>query len=92
MRRNYTAKLNELRAKTDRQLVDLIRSRIERGLALAREVSNDEARAYAEQAHREAQALLPLLTAADRGELEPLLADLDYRLAARPLRVQTAWS
>ena len=47
---NRNSKLAELRAKTDRQLVTLIRTRLEDGLA---------SRAQAEKAYSEVLVLLP---------------------------------
>jgi hypothetical protein len=92
MSRTDTSKLNELRAKTDLDLVHLIRNRLVRGLALAREAAGDESRARAERAHREAHAWLPLVAVADRRALEPMLAELDHKLNRRALRVQSACS
>src|ERR1039457_2179746 len=92
MSRTDISKLNELRAKTDVELVHLIRHRLERGLALAHDAAGEEARARAERAHREAHAWLPLVAAADRGALERMLAELARRLNRRELRVQAACS
>jgi hypothetical protein len=66
MSRTDIAKLKELRAKTDRQLMQLIRSRLEHGLG-------------DERTHREVNAWLPLVGAPDRAELERLLAEWDRR-------------
>ena len=71
-------KLAELRAKTDRQLVILMRSRLDDGL---------RSRAEAERAYSEVLALLPTvrdLTEAERRRLESRLARLRELLQARP--------
>src|ERR1035441_2643782 len=83
MSRTDISKLNELRAKTDVELVHLIRHRLERGLALAHDAAGEEARARAERAHGEAHAWLPLVAAADRGALERMLAELGHKLNRR---------
>ena len=80
MSRTDIAKLKELRAKTDLELANLIRNRLERGLALARETSGGESRVRAERAHSEAHAWLPLVAAEHRGVLERKLEELGQRL------------
>ena len=81
MSRTDISKLKQLRAKTDRQLVDLISSRLERGLALAHETAGEESRVRAERAHTEAHAWLALVAGPDLGALERMLAELDRRLS-----------
>jgi hypothetical protein len=83
------AKLDELRSKTDRQLVSLISNKLDRGLTFARVLESDESSSNwastghfamrAEQALSEATAWLPLLLEArptDRRRLEFKLARL----------------
>jgi hypothetical protein len=75
------SKLAELRAKTDRQLVILIRSTLDDGL---------RSRVEAERAYSEVRALLPTLrnvTQAERRWLEAKLARLRDLLDERPMRV-----
>jgi hypothetical protein len=81
-------KLAELRAKTDRQLVILIRSTLDEGL---------RSRGEAERAYSEVRALLPAVrdvTEAERRRLESKLVRLRELLRARPshavARVQAA--
>jgi hypothetical protein len=91
------AKLAGLRAKTDRQLLQLINSRLERGLRLARlhvtVCSNtvndcqDQHRAKAEGAYAEALKLLPTVYDPDeleRRQIESKLDELQTVLSARP--------
>jgi hypothetical protein len=66
MSRTNTRKLTELRAKTDLELVHLIRNRLQRGLG-------------DERARTEVLAWLPLVTAPDRAALERMLAEWDRR-------------
>jgi hypothetical protein len=66
MSRTKVSKLKELRARTDLELVQLIRNRLDRGI-------DDE------RAHREVRAWLPLVAAKDRAALENTLAELDRR-------------
>ena len=82
------SKLAELRAKTDRQLVILMRSRLDDGL---------RSRAEAERAYSEVRVLLPTVsdvTEAARRRLESKLVRLRELLRARPAyavaRVQAA--
>ena len=73
------AKLAALRAKTDRQLVTLVRSRLDEGLA---------SRAEAEKAYSEVVVLLPTIhdmTETERRPLESKLARLRGLLDQRPL-------
>jgi hypothetical protein len=73
------SKLAELRAKTDRQLVILIRSTLDDGL---------RSRAEAERAFAEVRALLPTVrdvTEAERRRLEAKLARLRGLLDERPV-------
>jgi len=81
-------KLAELRAKTDRQLVILMRSRLDDGL---------RSRAEAERAYSEVRVLLPTVrdvTEAERRRLESKLVRLRELLRTRPAyavaRVQAA--
>jgi hypothetical protein len=100
------AKLHELRAKTDRQLASLISNRLDRGLAFARVLENDESRRnwasmehflmHAERAASEASAWIPLLSAAKHPEHRRLefklaqLRDVLDRVATPRLRAQAA--
>jgi hypothetical protein len=56
-------KLLELRSKTDRQLFELVRNRLENGLMLAAQPDKN-LRMQAERARSDAGALLPLIRAA----------------------------
>ena len=92
------SKLAELRAKTDRQLVILIRTRLDDGLRSARACA-EETCEEAQRAYSEALALLPTvraMTEAERRPLEWKLARLRDLLPARPVhavaRVQAACS
>ena len=81
------SKLAELRAKTDRQLVVLLRSRLDDGLRSAW-VSAAETRAEAERAYSEALVLLPTVrhaTEAERRPLEFKLTRLQELLHTHPL-------
>jgi hypothetical protein len=72
-------KLAELRAKTDRQLVILIRSTLDEGL---------RSRGEAARAYSEVRALLPAVrdvTEAERRRLEAMLARLRGLLDERPV-------
>lgn len=74
------SKLAELRAKTDRQLVILIRNTLDEGL---------RSRAEAERAYSEVRVLLPTVryvTDAERRHLESKLARLRQLLDERPMR------
>jgi hypothetical protein len=76
-------KLLQLRAKTDRQLLDFLHSKLETGLncaALAARLCSDGNRTSAElslergdQALNEVQILLPVMTEKQRRELDPKL-------------------
>ncbi len=75
---NRQSKLAELRAKTDRQLVTLMRSRLDDGLA---------SRAEAERTYSEVLVLLPTVrdvSEAERRRLESKLARLRGLLDERP--------
>lgn len=82
-------KLAEFRAKTDHQLHELIRTKLERGLSFAKLLLDDEARERwanldefanrADQSYQEVSRLLPLLrgiSAAERRRLESRLSQL----------------
>jgi hypothetical protein len=82
------AKLAELRAKTDRQLVMLIRSRLDDGLRSARASAEEETCAEAERAYSEVLALLPTVrdvTETERRGLESKLARLRELLFGAPV-------
>jgi hypothetical protein len=84
---NRQSKLAELRAKTDRQLVTLIRSRLDDGLASAR-ASAAETCAEAKRAYSEVRVLLPAVrdvTEAERRRLESKLARLRELLDEQPV-------
>src|SRR5260370_42541950 len=76
-------KLLQLRAKTDRQMLDFLHSKLETGLncaALAGKLHSDGNRTSAElslelgdQALNEVQILLPVMTEKQRRELDPKL-------------------
>jgi hypothetical protein len=81
-------KLAQLRAKTDRQLIVLIRTRLDDGLRSARACA-EETCAEAERAYSEALALLTAVrdaADAERRPLESKLARLRDLLRARPVR------
>ena len=83
-------KLSELRAKTDRQLLRLLHSRLQLGLnfvALAGEMSSDENTDHseqllwrAEQAVIEVKRLLPVLTQDQHRSVGPQLNELQEAL------------
>jgi hypothetical protein len=93
-----SSKLVELRAKTDRQLLDLIGSRVDAGLSLAR-MAADESRiacstkaqlleAKARMGYEEARRLLPLVRGISRAELhlvERRLEQLGQSLDGTPV-------
>jgi hypothetical protein len=74
--------LANLRARTDRELIAIIDSALERGLGLQRRRTNggvvNQRRAEAEQAYAEAMKLLPAVygSASERLRLEGKLAEL----------------
>jgi hypothetical protein len=83
------ATLASLRARTDRELIAIIRSALERGLDLLHRHADrgavEQHRTEAEQSHGEAVKLLPLvydLTESDRHRLEVGLAELRSALDA----------
>jgi len=91
------AKLAVLRAKTDRQLLQLINSRLERGLQIARihvtvcsnalTECSAQHRASAEGAYEEALKLLPTVREPDersRRQIEAKLNELRTVLRVRP--------
>lgn len=85
------AKLATLRAKTDREVLVLIRKELDRGLALANVAAakGSPSHAHAEEAFDMAKALLPTipnLRQRDRLKLEVLLKALRTTLDARPER------
>jgi hypothetical protein len=100
------AKLDELRRKTNRQLVSLISNKLDRGLTFARVLEGDEGRenwsstehfrVHAEQALTEASAWMQMLaggTQLDRRRLEFKLAELRGaldRVAKLEVRTQAA--
>ena len=79
-------KLSELRAKTDRQLQDLVRCKLDAGLSFAALVEVEESaddRAHgerflerADQALAEAQRLLPALNENQRRVVDPKVTEL----------------
>ena len=83
-----TSKLAMLRAKTDRELLTLIRMELDRGLALASAgVKGSRSHAQAEEAFERAKALLPTipnLNRWDRAKLEAALSGLRVKLDALP--------
>ena len=85
-----TTKYEELRSKTDRQLMQLIDAELELGICFAREItalghkSAEQRRRVAHTAHRTAGRLLNLtadIGAAERSRLESKLAYLGEMLA-----------
>jgi hypothetical protein len=72
-----TAKLVELRSKTDRQLVEFVTRTLEAAMCLAR-TGDDHARA--ERACDQVRHLLPALPKADRRRLEARLAEVAEEL------------
>jgi hypothetical protein len=101
------AKLNELRGKTNRQLIELISNRLDRGLMFADLLADssegnnwsslEEFLVRAETAHSEATSWLRLVSGATQLELRRLtskLARLSEQLnqASRRVRVQSACS
>jgi hypothetical protein len=83
-------KLSELRARTDRQILDIIHSKLELGLnfvALAEQTHSDENSDHAfqllgraEQAVTEVKQLLPVLTKEQYRSVGPQLNDLQEAL------------
>jgi len=67
-------KLEELRARTDRQLLAYLEARLDRALALA---GSAQSFAEAEQIYDEVRRLLPLVKHADPGEWTRLVGRLD---------------
>ena len=84
----------ELRRKTDRDLVNLVRRELERGLTLADLAATKESALYAqaERVYQTAKAWLPLVSGLNRhqrGELESRLKELRSVLdQVPPARVQ----
>jgi hypothetical protein len=106
MNETAEAKLDQLRNKTNRELVSLISHKLDRGLAFARVLEGDEGRqnwsstehfrVHAEDAYTEANAWMPLLTGATKLErrcLELKLRELRSaldRVTNVEIRVQAA--
>lgn len=83
------AKLAELRARTDRDLVRILNVDLERGLALANVAAGKHSvfRSQAEAIYNRARALLPRLsrlTAAEQKDLETKLKELGMALDLVP--------
>lgn len=76
-------KLTQLRAKTDRQLLEFVHSKLEAGLNFASLVDLDRANC----ALREAQELLPAINEKQRRDLVPKINKLRDALAGLRLRV-----
>ena len=75
-----TSKLLQLRSKTDRQLVELVRRTLEAAACFARV---EEFRGRAERACDEVRRLLPALQRADRRRFEPRLQEITDLLHPR---------
>jgi hypothetical protein len=89
MNQRAESKLQELRRKTDRQLVSLISNKLDRGLDFVR---IPEAEERAAEAYDEARAWMPLLhdsAPLDRRRLEAKLSQLRAALYSQA-RVQAA--
>ena len=67
-------KLVELRAKTDRQLLDFVSAQLDRALALA---EAGESLLRAEEIHGEVRRLLPLVKNANHAEWRRLIARMN---------------
>ena len=85
------AKLVQLRRKTDRDLLILVRRELDRGLALADVATNRESPLYgqAQKAYRTVKALLPGMggpTQSERRDLELALRELRAALEHLPDR------
>lgn len=95
-----TSKLAELRAKTDRELLLVIRVELERGLALANVAATKGSALYAraERTYTRVKSLLPTaygVSREERGRLEAQLRELRVTLDGVPpesFRQQTACS
>jgi hypothetical protein len=74
------SKLAQLRAKTDRQLVQVINSSIDAGLQSARRTGS---LLQAEKAREQVDRLLPLVSVRERRALESKLVRLDQELKTR---------
>jgi hypothetical protein len=82
------SKLAQLRAKTNRQLVQVINKRLDQGLDVARRTGD---LAQAERARTEARTLVPLVAGTERLVLEIKLAQLDAEVRSRVgVRVRAA--
>jgi len=82
------SKLAQLRAKTNRQLVQVIDKELDHGLNATRQTGD---LAQAERARAEAGTLLPLVAGAERRCLEIKLARLDAEIGSRQgVRVRAA--
>jgi hypothetical protein len=75
-------KLAELRALTDRQLVALLTSQLDRGFALARQLQLEDGEGYDEVTRlcSEIGRVLPVVSRPDRIRLQSRLADLESML------------
>ena len=82
------SKLAQLRAKTNRQLVQVINKRLDQGLDVARRTGD---LAQAERARTEVRTLVPLVAGAERRVLEMKLMRLDAEIGSRVgVRVRAA--
>lgn len=77
----HTRKLAELRAKTDRQLVEYLSAQLNRALVFA---GTGESLSHAEALYEEAHRLLPAVTGATEAEIRSLTIRL------RALRIMLA--
>jgi hypothetical protein len=87
------AKLEELRARTDRDLLVLIQRELNRALTLADVAANRESAFYgeAEKAYRKVVMLLPEAPATrqgDRARIEAAVKELRFRLDAAAARAR----
>jgi hypothetical protein len=75
-----TSKLSQLRSKTDRQLVEIVRRTLETAACFSRV---EEFRGRAERACEEVRRLLPALARADRRRFESRLQEITEALHPR---------
>jgi hypothetical protein len=80
-------KLLQLRAKTDRQLLDFIHSKLEAGLSFAAMAD----RASAQRLLNEVQLLLPVLNEKQRRDLDPKLNKLRETLERKTRTATSMW-